>query len=880
MISITKMTCEDTENPIGLDCETPRFSWIVRSSRPDYKQTRYELQVMTDNGGQEVIWSRRDFTDQSIHVQYDGPPLESYKGYYWRVRVWAEDERSGWSESAYFAMGILKVEEWKADWITSANASEANTFACGKEFQVKKNVFKAVIYATSLGLYELTLNGSQVSDYALTPGWTNYHNRIQYQAYDVTSYLQANNELRAIIGEGWYNGHLGWAGEKDTYGNKNGLLVQMRIEYEDGEVDWVITDRSWQELETPILMSDLYNGEMYDARISFEPIGQMRGFSYPKSHLVAQENEPVAVFERLAPQRLFKTPKDELVLDMGQNMVGVIELKVRGEEGQTVQLVHGEVLDSDGNFYRDNLRTAEQSISYICRGEGEEMYRPHFTFHGFQFVKLTGFPEDVRAEDFTGLVLHSNMEQIGLFQTSDTSINQLQHNILWGQKGNFVDVPTDCPQRNERLGWTGDAQMFIRTANFNMGTKRFFQKWLRDLAFNQSASGSVPFVVPDILNGQFNGNQGRNCAAWGDAAVICPWTLYLSYGDDRVLSEQYESMKAWVNYIRSTSEAGVLWQGEFQLGDWLALDAEENSYYGATDNDLVASAYYAYSTKLLAKTARVLGKLDDYHQYKNLFKKIKQAFQDTYITGIGKLYSDTQTAYVLTLHFGLAPKHERQALADQLVKLIRQNDNHLTTGFVGTPYLCHALSDNGYTDVAYDLLFQRSYPSWLYQIDRGATTMWEHWDSIKEDGSFWSTDMNSFNHYAYGSIGDWMYQNITGFDLVEPAYKTSILAPKPTTRLSSAKGSLETPYGKLVLDWYLEGDTYTVSGTVPENTSAYICLPIVGDFKAFEEEQLDLSNIDAEEMETLKRHLRKDSVLLKRSAGTFSYSYQISEIKN
>ncbi|PAE96859.1 alpha-L-rhamnosidase [Shouchella clausii] len=874
MIAVKEMRCEDRLNPIGLDRQSPQFSWITKSDRPDYEQTRYEIQVSMDAEGKEAIWSKRVFSSQSLAVRYEGPPLESYKRYYWRVRVWAGEEKSDWSGASFFEMGILEATEWKGDWITSAANSDANTFACARQFQAKKPITKAILYATSLGLYELMLNGQRVGHYALTPGWTNYHDRIQYQAYDVSFHLKETNELRALVGEGWYSGYLGWKGEKNTYGNTNALLLQLRLVYEDGSVDWIYTDESWQELATPIQMSDLYNGETYDGRIQFEQIGDMRIFSYPKAHLVAQENEPVAVIEQIRPKRLLRTPKQELVLDMGQNMVGVIEFKVRGKEGQKLQLIHGEVLDHEGNFYRANLRAAEQTVSYICSGEGEAVYRPHFTFQGFQFVKLVGFSEDVSIDDFTGLVMHSDMEQTGDFHTSDSSINQLQHNILWGQKGNFVDVPTDCPQRNERLGWTGDAQIFIRTANFNMGTKRFFQKWLRDLAYNQSGDGSVPFVVPDILNGEFSGNKGRTCAAWGDAAVICPWTLYWSFGDEQVLYEQYESMKAWVDYIRSTSEDGLLWQNEFQLGDWLALDAEENSYYGATDNDLVASAYYAYSTKLLAKTARVIGKVDDYHQYKALFKQIKQAYQKAYMIAPNRLYSDTQTAYVLTLHFGLAEETQRQGLAARLVELIRQNGTHLTTGFVGTPYLCHALSDNGYTDVAYELLFQRTYPSWLYQVDRGATTMWEHWDSIKEDGSFWSTDMNSFNHYAYGSIGDWMYQHIIGLDAVQAGYKTAIIAPKPTEKLTYATGTLKTPYGKLASEWHLQGETLTIKGTVPENTSAYICFPAVANQEEMNALNINPASIAPEEAETVFRHMRPDSVLIKQGSGPFSYTYQ------
>jgi len=846
MLKVKTLRCEHFNNPIGLGCPKPRLSWHIESDNMHVTQKRVQLQVALNAAFDSLIWNHFAYSEQSVLVPYEGPPLESGQRYYYRVKVWAqgagdaEPQESAWSEPAFWEMGLLHEQDWKAQWITVQERSihegfQARApFAATKTFSVEGKVSKAVIYATCLGLYELQLNGQRVGEAYFTPGWTDYNDRIQVQTYDVTNLIvEQHNSITATVGEGWYSGYLGWQKRKDTYGDTNALLLQLKISYEDGRTELICSDATWEETGTAILMSDIYNGEIYDARLALPEDGNptvnerkmMKVMPFPLSHLVAQENEPVRIMNRLRPVELIRTPKGELVLNLGQNMVGWLEFKVKAPRGTILNLVHGEVLDQEGNFYRDNIRDAAQQITYICSGNGTETYRPHFTFQGFQYVKLEGFPDGITIEDFTGVVLHSGMEPIGTFETSDPKLNQLQHNIVWGQKGNFLDVPTDCPQRDERLGWTGDAQIFARTASFNMNAASFFRKWLKDLAYNQMEDGAVPFVVPDVLKGTFADNMGRTTAAWGDAAVICPWTIYQCYGDKQILAQQYESMKAWVDYVRAQGNEECLWDTGLQLGDWLALDSEEGSYFGATDGTLVATAYFAYSTQIVAQTAKLLNRYTDYKTYQSLHEGIKAAFAARYINEAGQLTSNTQTAQVIALHFDLVPEQHKKQVIQELVRLIENKNMHLDTGFVGTPYLCLVLSDNGYADVAYTLLFQNDYPSWLYQVERGATTMWEHWDSIREDGSFWSTAMNSFNHYSYGSIGDFMYRSIAGIDLMEAGYKKSRIAPQPPVNLTSARGKLETPYGALEVQWEIVKEEMQLKVNIPHNTTAVITLP-------------------------------------------------------
>ena len=852
MLVVKNLKCEYLKNPIGIDVVNPRLSWQIISDKRNVKQQQFQIQVATDKEFNNIVWNIHTFSEKSIHIPYNGVPLESRKRYFYRVKVWiSKDEESEWSDVNFWEMGLLNNSEWIAEWISvkeqkiNAEFNGRAPFSCFKTFIIDKKIRKATVYVTSLGLYELQLNGKKVGEDYLTPGWTDYNYRIQYQTYDISDLIKVdNNKLQATVGEGWYSGYLGWTKRKDTYGSKNALILQMYIYYEDGSCEVICSDESWKEENCNIIMSDIYNGEIYDAReneVAYVT-NNIVTLSYPKTHLIAQENEPIRIQHEIKPLSIIRTPKGELILDMGQNMAGFIRFKVNGDKGQKVTLTHGEVLDKNRNFYRDNIRAAAQQITYICNGNGEEFYEPHFTFQGFRYVKIEGFKEDIKHSDFIGVVLHSDMQPIGTFETSDKRINQLQHNILWGQKGNFIDVPTDCPQRDERLGWTGDAQIFARTACFNMNGAKFFSKWLKDLSYNQMPDGAVPFVVPDILKGTFAAGMGFTTAGWGDAAVICPWTIYQCYGDENILKQQYDSMKKWINYIRCQGENEYLWDTGLQLADWLALDNEEGSFFGATDGYLVSTAYYAYSTEIFAKVAKILGNLDDYKLYIQLYDSIKECYINKFFDAEGNLTSETQTAQVISLYFDLVPEKYKEKVAKKLVELIEKKDLHLDTGFLGTPYICHVLSDNGYKDVAYKLLFNTDCPSWLYQVERGATTMWEHWDSIKVDGSFWDIGMNSFNHYAYGSIGAWMYQCIGGIDMLEPGYKKSKIAPKLSELLSYTEASLETMYGKIAVMWESAGEKIRLKVEIPHNTSSVITLPNVKDIEKVKKEITEAYN--------------------------------------
>ncbi|SDD04808.1 alpha-L-rhamnosidase [Paenibacillus sp. UNCCL117] len=841
MSTVTKLRCEYRENPIGIDVRKPRISWQIRSDSRAWLQAAYQLQLSDDAEWKTLLWdSGKVISGQSVHVEIDGLELASRQRYYYRVRVWSEQgEQSEWSETAFWEMGLLEASHWLADWISAPLEafpleSEVSPLL-RRSFTVDRKVASARVYATGLGLYELYVNGCRAGDCYLTPGWTSYNHQLQYQTYDVTHLLASGpNAIGAILGNGWYKGSLTGSHKKNVYGDRTAFLMQLHIRYE-GEAEEVIiaTDTAWKARESAIRMSGIYEGETYDARLEIADWCDGRyddqhwhgveTLPHTKHTLTAQMNEPVRITEKLSPIKLLTTPAGETVLDMGQNMVGWVRFTVRGEAGRHVMLEHAEVLDREGNFYTDNLRDAKQTIRYTLKGGAPETFEPRFTFQGFRYVKLTGFGEDIRLEDFTGIVLHSDMELTGDFRCSEPLINQLQHNILWGQKGNFLDVPTDCPQRDERLGWTGDAQMFIRTAAHMMNVAPFFTKWLRDLAAEQREDGGVPFVIPHVLK-----ETSHSSAAWGDAAVICPWVLYQCYGDKRILEQQYESMKAWVAYIRSQGENEYLWTTGFHFGDWLGLDAKPDSYVGATDRELIATAFYAYSASLLAKTARVLGKTEDASLYEQLHGRVRDAFRQEFITPGGRLAVPTQTAHVLALMFNLAEDHAKERAVAKLMELLQESGFHLTTGFVGTPYLNLVLSQNGQTDAAYKLLLQTDYPSWLYQVTKGATTIWEHWDGIKEDGSFWSKHMNSFNHYAYGAIGEWLYRYVAGIDVDEaaPGYKHVHIRPQPHEGLTWAEAALESMYGRIHVKWHRsEQRRMDITVVIPPNATASIQLP-------------------------------------------------------
>jgi len=841
-VKVQNLLCENLSNPMGLDVTTPRFSWQLVSDKRGTMQTAYEIVVSTNisplRKTTNYTWSSgKVMSDSSVHVAYKGTPLQSGKKYYWMVRVWdSEGKPSGWSSLAHWQMALLNVSDWKAKWIETAGEEPASRPSplFRKQFSTSKKIMSAFAYITSHGLYEAQINGQRIGDAFLTPGWTSYNKRLQYQMYDVTNMLKAgNNAIGVTLASGWYRGYIGFAGQNNYYGKTLALLMQVDITYSDGTKQSIITDDSWKTSYGAIQSSELYDGETIDARE--EKTGWASAgyddtkwnavkLSTPASEaLVATYNEPVTQHETFKAIHIFKTPAGEQVIDFGQNLVGWVVMKVKGNTGDKVKMWHAEVLDKSGNFYTTNLRAAKAEDEYILKGGGEETFNPHFTFHGFRYIKIDGYPGEPKLEDFTAVTLYSNMTPTGTFSSSNAMINQLEHNIQWGQRGNFLDVPTDCPQRDERLGWTGDAQVFSRTAAFNMNVNNFFAKWLRDVEADQSDAGSVPFVVPNVLGAGASGSTG-----WADVATIVPWNMYLAYGDKNILATQYQSMKNWVGYMQSKSK-NDLWNTGFHFGDWLFYrpDDDNDGRAAVTNKYLIAQCFYAHSIQLVINAATVLGNTADVATYTQLLQKVKAAFLNEYATPNGGLVSGTQTAYVLALNFDMLPENLRQQAADRLANNVKSYDNHLTTGFLGTPYLCHVLTRFGYDDVAYKLLLQESYPSWLYPVKMGATTIWERWDGIKPDSTFQTPGMNSFNHYSYGAIGDWMYRSVAGIDTYEDGvgYKHIKIMPHIGTGLTSASASLQTYYGQVSSGWKVESNSTIMDVEIPANTTATIFVP-------------------------------------------------------
>ncbi len=841
--SLYSLRCENLIDPVGIETPIPRFSWKWQSPKRNVSQSAWEIRISENREqlarGKNLIWSSgKVIGQQSVLVPYAGQPLSSATTYYWQARAWdQEGKATPWSAPASFQMGLLQEGDWTAAWIEAGYKEDSilrPSPLFRKNFSLPKKIRHATLFITSLGMYEAYINGKKVGNDYLTPGWTSYKKRVQYQQYDVTASLkQGANAIGAMLGSGWYRGYIGFSGQQNFYGKKLALKCQLQVTYTDGSTERVVSDDSWTCSTGSIRSSEIYNGETIDARLEpaswnntgFNDAGwtpaRVRTDKTPA--IVATYNAPVRKHETFKAIRIITTPKGERVIDFGQNLVGWVQVTLKGTAGDRIVISHAEVLDKAGNFYTDNLRAAKQQNTYILKGGEEERFEPHFTFQGFRYIRIDEWKGELRPEQFTAIALYSDMATTGNFTSSHPLVNQLQHNILWGQKGNFLDVPTDCPQRDERLGWTGDAQAFARTAAFNMDVQNFFGKWLKDLAADQYANGGVPFVIPDVL-----GPGAGNACGWADAATIIPWTMYLAYGDKRILEEQYASMKAWVGYIQSVSK-NDLWNSGFHFGDWLfyTMDNDVSGRAAVTDKYLIAQCFYAYSTQIMAQTARVLGKTEDQKTYEALLTRIREAFMKEYVTPNGRLTSNTQTAYTLALQMDMLPESMRRQAADRLAANVKEYGNHLTTGFLGTPYLCHVLSRFGHNDVAYALLLQDTYPSWLYPVKMGATTIWERWNGIKPDSTFETPSMNSYNHYAYGAIGDWLYRVVAGIDTdpEQPGYAGIRIRPQTGRGLTHARAELESPYGKIVSGWKTEQGQLEMDITIPHNTRATVFIP-------------------------------------------------------
>ena len=714
---------EYRENPIGLDVRKPRFSWKLDTEEYNTIQTAYQIYITYYDKADKkeiVAWnSGKVESDQSVLVEYSGGALQAETQYKCVIQVWDNHENCA-TEEVTFETGLLTIENIVAEWITHDVSEEIACPVFVKTFSTKKKVVQARMYATALGLYEIAINGQRVGDFYFTPGWTNYHKRLQYQTYDVTKILTTQeNHIEITVADGWYKGPFGFTLRPNIYGNRVGALAQLHIAYEDGTEEVVCTDSSWSVTTGQIRYSQIYMGETIDCNCKVNEVFPVKLLDYTKEHIIAQESEPVRITKRFPAKKLIITPKGEKVLDFGQNLAGFVEVKVGGKKRDTVIISHAETLDKDGNFYPETLRQAKSMDTYICDGN-EQVLHPHFTFHGFRYIKVEGLED----------------------------------------------------------------------------------------------------VVPNILDKQ------DAAAAWSDAATIIPWTVYQVFGDKRILEEQYDSMKGYIDYITDHCGENGLWQTGFQYGDWLALDKEESAdRTGATDKYLVANAYYAYSTKIVYETAKVLGYVEDAKQYKDLYEDIVEKFNEEYITTTGRMVSETQTVCILALYFDLAEEKYRKRITESLKTNLANHKNHLATGFVGTPYLCHTLTENGLHDLAGTIFLKEDYPSWLYAVKKGATTIWERWNSIMPDGSFDESGMNSLNHYAYGSIGDWMYEKLAGIQLVEPGYKVINIEPQFMKGLTEVDATFESVYGTIRSAWSCKDGKITVDITIPPNTVAYIKLP-------------------------------------------------------
>ena len=679
-----------------------------------------------------------------------------------------------------------------------------------REINLKGKVKKATLNITSLGCYYAEINGHRVGDFILAPGFTS-RKRVQYQSYDITGMLSDKNSLDVIVSDGWYKGKINFAVDQGKEELKKALIAEVQIAYKDGTREIIVTDENWYAKKDKLRMAELYDGEIVD--MSFEDTYvSVEAIDYDKGKIVKQQGEFVKEQERIDPVSIFKAPNGDIIIDFGQNLTGYFEFCVDAKAGDRVEFTVCEVLDKNGNFYNENYRGARARFEYICK-EGKNRYKPILAFWGFRYMRVDAFPCEIKKEHIQAIVVHSQMERTGYLESSSKELNQLFSNIIWGQRGNFLDVPTDCPQRDERQGWTGDAAVFCKTATYNFNVNRFFEKWLADMRLDQGKTGYIPNIVPQTVCWDWSTAESSG-AVWGDSATIVPYQLYLTYANKDVLKKHFACMKRYVDYITSVTKEKYLWAGCGQFGDWLGLDAPEGSYRGSSNEDFIASVFYRHSVGIICKVGKILGK--SVKKYERLHEKITEKIKEAY-----KEYK-TQTECALALYFDVA--QDKEAVARQLNHMIKENGNRLKTGFVGTPFLLHALSQNGYSETAYDLLLQDQFPSWLYSVKQGATTIWEHWDGKNEKGEFWSSDMNSFNHYAYGSVADWVYEVGCGIKPCgeKPGFEKIVIKPTPTDKLEWLSATLCTKYGKIKSKWYHENGAVRYEITVPKSAEIII----------------------------------------------------------
>ncbi len=828
------------KSPIGFAMDHAVVSWTADSSS-SVKQARAQIKVASDPNMQNILFAS-DASESPESTGFKLPlTLSPRTAYYWTVQVWGDQGDTAVSPVNYFETG-KRGETLSGEWLTTPWEDKTINPYVRKSFYAAKKITKSRLYIVGLGLYLLEVNGAKVDSEFFAPGFNAYDQWVQTYTYDLTSFCNLGDNVLGIhMGKGWSNGRFGCPAREHTkpFIDQYLLNAELHLEYNDGSTEIITTDTSWKCAPSPVLADSIYDGEVYDARKVIPHWSHTDFCDRNWEHMIVatdltigkpedRYSLPILVKETIKPIAFLHTPAGELVLDMGQNMTGWVRMNIQEPAGTTLKLTHGEILQDDC-FYRDNLRTAKAEYIYISDGT-VQIAEPLFTFYGFRYVKLEGFTKPPKLEDFTGCVVYSDLDETGWFTTSDERINRLFENAKWSQKDNFLDVPTDCPQRDERMGWTGDAQVFCKTASYNMDTYAFYSKYLHDLWTEQRKNqGMVGHVVPSLLRRTITESTFWNGGAcvWGDAAIIIPWTLYMHYGDKTILETQYPSMKAWIDWItRSYVSSNGLWDQGFQFGDWLSLDAvDPEDRYGGTDKTYIASTYLAYSSNLLSKTAGILGLADDEEYFRQLSERTKDAIRHTYFTEEGHCTISTQTANVLALQMELIDPPFRKVIADDLVTLLKKNDMHLQTGFVGTPFLCKVLSEEGFSNEAYELLFKEDFPSWLYEINMGATTIWERWNSVLPNGKISSTGMNSLNHYTYGSIAQWMYENICGLTLKDAGFKCFYVKPEFTDRFSFVEMKYQSPKGEIVIKWQQESaNIYHLYIKVPFDTTAIIPL--------------------------------------------------------
>ena len=842
---------EHHEEPFGIGEDRPRLSWQVSTDTPGWVQTAYELELGPDDGTL-ASYGRTESAEQLLQP-WPAPPLESRRRAAVRVRVWGNDDAgpSAWSPVAYVEAGLLNASDWQASMIRPAwdEASEANEPAVrlSRTFEVAGPVASARLYASAHGVYVAHINGRRVGRDILAPGWTSYHYRLRYQSYDVTGYLRPGaNVIGFEVADGWWRGNLGFQEKRNTYGNRTAVIAQLEMSDAGGAVTVIGSDAAWLAGRGPVLSADLYDGETHDARFRnhgwaetgveagaqtgagtdmLQPAVVVHGFD--PAVLAAPDGPPVRAIEELPVKAVLETPSGRILLDFGQNLVGRVRFTVSGPAGTEVVLRHAEVLEH-GELGVRPLRVAKQTDRYILGGTlGGETWEPEFTIHGFRYAEVSGWPGELDPDAFTAVVIHSELARTGTFECSNPMLNQLHSNVVWGMRGNFVDVPTDCPQRNERLGWTGDFQVFAATAAFLYRIPGFTTSWLKDLAAEQGTDGPPPLVVPEVVAEKPPFPDRPVMAAWGDAAVLVPWVLYQRTGDLEFLRRQLPGMTAWLDAAARSAGPELRFEHGFQFGDWLDPAAPPDSPGDArTPWQLVAQAYLAYSASVAGTAAGLLGQESE--RFRDLSVRSRAVFRERYLDEDGRLRPSTQTAYALALRFGLLEPEEHPATGARLAETVAADGYRIATGFVGTPLVCDALSGEGQATAAYRLLLQTECPSWLYPVSMGATTIWERWDSMLPDGSINAGEMTSFNHYALGAVADWMHRSVAGLAPAAPGYRKLKVRPLPGGGLGWAEARHETPYGEAAVRWDRDSDAFSLSVTVPAGCIAAVYLPDAG----------------------------------------------------